>query len=370
MAERLSMSLPNISEADVAVVAGVLRSRRLALGPYLDAFEESVAEYVGVEHAVAVSSGTAALHLILVALGIGPGDEVIVPSFTFVATANAVLFTGAKVVFADIEPVYMTIDADDAMQKVTASTRAIIAVDAFGHPAELDRLEVLCVERGITLIDDSCEALGAAIGGRRVGSFGSASAFAFYPNKQLTVGEGGMILTDDPKLASALRSLRNQGRSTMAAWLVHERLGYNYRLDEMSAALGWSQMQRIETLLSERDAVAAMYNEQLPVIGGLTLQRIRPSVRMSWFVYVVLLPPAWNRDDLMVHLDSVGIPSRAYFRPVHQQPYAQALALGQCDLPVTNEIASRTIALPFHGAMTGEDVHRVCDALGAFGQGT
>jgi len=248
----IPMSAPDISEDDVRAVAEVVRSGQLALGPKTEAFERAIAEYVGVEHAVAVNSGTAALHLIVGALGIGPGDEVLVPSFTFAASVNVVLYERATPVFVEIESDTYNLDPEDLARKVTPRTRGILAVDVFGHPADWDAILNVAEEHGLRVIDDSCEALGAEYRGRKLGQFGDAATFAFYPNKQMTTGEGGMIVTDDDGLAGQCRSLRNQGRGEMGSWLEHERLGYNYRMTEMSAALGLSQMGRIEELLAKR----------------------------------------------------------------------------------------------------------------------
>jgi perosamine synthetase len=256
----ISMSAPDIDETDVEAVAEVLRSGRLALGPRAEEFEQRIAEYLGVPHAVAVSSGTAALHLILKGLGCGPGDEVMVPSFTFAASINAILYVGASPVFADIEAEQYTLDPEDTARRVTGRTRAIMAVDVFGHPVEWDALSANAERHGLTLIDDSCEALGAEYRGRRIGGFGAAAAFAFYPNKQMTTGEGGVIVTRDGRLAGLVKSLRNQGRAEGSAWLEHLLLGYNYRMDELSAALGISQLKRIEAFLTRRERVAARYS--------------------------------------------------------------------------------------------------------------
>ena len=252
MKYQISMSSAEINEADIQAVVDVMRSGRLALGPQTREFERLVAEYVGVEHAVAVNSGTSALHLLVRALGLGPGDEVLVPSFTFAASVNAMLFERATPVFVDVEPGTYNLDPVDVARKITPATKAVMAVDIFGHPVAWDALLEIAAEHDLQVIDDSCEALGADYKGRKVGQFGDTAAFAFYPNKQMTVGEGGIIVTDDDEIAYLARSMRNQGRGEMGAWLEHERLGYNYRLDEISAALGVSQFKRLETFLEKR----------------------------------------------------------------------------------------------------------------------
>ena len=360
----IPMSSPDIDESDVAAVAAVVRSGRLALGPKTEELEARIAAYAGTRHAVAVSSGTAALHLAVRGLGLGPGSEVLVPSFTFAASVNVLLFEGARPVFVDVEPDTYNLDPTDVERKIGPRTRAILAVDVFGHPAEWDALSEIARRCGLAVIDDSCEALGAAYRGTRLGRFGDAAAFAFYPNKQITTGEGGILVTDDDTLARLARSLRNQGRGEMGAWLEHERLGYNYRLDEMSAALGVSQLARIETFLERRDSVARGYTERLSLLPRVRAPIVRPHVRMSWFVYVVTLDSDLDRDPIMREIEAAGIPVRGYFPPVHLQGYMrEAAGSGPGQLPVTESIARRTIALPFHNRLPDEALDRVVAAL-------
>lgn len=364
MLERIPMSAPDITEDDVQAVAEVVRSGRLALGPKTEEFERSVAEYVGAKHAVAVSSGTAALHLIVKALGIGPQNEVLVPSFTFVSSANVVLYEGATPVFVDIEPDTYNLDPEDLERKITPRTRAIVVVDVFGHPAEWDAILDIAKRHRLLVIDDSCEALGAEYKGKKLGQFGDAAAFAFYPNKQMTTGEGGIIVTNNPEVAKLARSLRNQGRGEMGGWLNHERLGYNYRMTEMSAALGVSQIKRIETLIAKRERVARLYTEHLSSLQRVRSLRVRPYVRMSWFVYVVELAEGLHRDPVMRAMAHEGIPTRGYFSPVHLQPYIRKeWNTREGMLPVTESVAQRTIALPFHGNMSEEEVNQVVEVL-------
>nr|WP_207890333.1 DegT/DnrJ/EryC1/StrS family aminotransferase [Rubrobacter taiwanensis] len=362
MTDRIPMASADLEDSDIQAVLEVLRSGRLALGPKTGEFERSLAEYVGVRHAVAVSSGTAALHLIVKALGIGPGDEVLVPSFTFAASVNVILYEGATPVFVDIEPETYNLDPEDLERKVTSRTRAIMAVDVFGHPADWDAILEIAGRHGLRVIDDSCEALGAEYRGRKLGGFGEAAAFAFYPNKQMTTGEGGIVVTDSDEVARLARSLRNQGRGEMGAWLEHERLGYNYRLDEMSAALGVSQLRRIEEFLRKRERVAGMYSGRLEGLDGVRPPRVKSHVRMSWFVYVVTLREGLERDPVIRSMAEQGVPARGYFSPVHRQPYVRE-RLGNGALPVTESVARRTVALPFHNNLTGEQVSRVVEAL-------
>ncbi len=360
----IPMSSPDIDESDVEAVAAVVRSGRLALGPKADELEREIARYAGTRHAVAVSSGTAALHLIVKGLGLGPGDEVLVPSFTFAASVNVLLFERAVPVFVDVEPDTYNLDPADVERKIGPRTRAILAVDVFGHPAEWDRLTEIAARHRLRVIDDSCEALGAAYRGVRLGSFGDAAAFAFYPNKQITTGEGGVLVTSDDALARLARSLRNQGRDEMGAWLEHERLGFNYRLDEMSAALGVSQLARLETFLERRDRVAAAYGERLARLERVRAPVVRSHVRMSWFVYVVTLAEGVDRDPVMRAMEAAGVPVRGYFPPVHLQPYVrELLGSGPGLLPLTESIARRTIALPFHNRLADGEIDRVVEAL-------
>ncbi len=358
------MSSADLDESDVEAVLDVLRSGRLALGPKSIEFEQLMADYIGVKHAIVVSSGTAALHLIVKSLDIGRDAEVLVPSFTFAASVNAFLYEGASPVFVDIEPETYNLDTKDFERKITPRTEAVMAVDVFGHPAEWDEILRIADLHGLKVIDDSCEALGAVYRGRKTGSFGNASAFAFYPNKQMTTGEGGIIVTDDDGIAQLSRSLRNQGRGEMGAWLEHPRLGYNYRLDEMSAALGASQLRRIEDFIDKRERVARSYTERLSRFDWVRCQAVKPDVRMSWFVYVVTLAEGLERDRVMEAMEARGIPVRGYFSPAHLQPYIRESFGGrEGDLPITEGVAKRTIALPFHNNLTEAQIDQVVAAL-------
>jgi perosamine synthetase len=313
---------------------------------------------------VAVGSGTAALHLIVKALGIGPGEEVLVPSFTFAASVNAFLYEGAVPVFVELEPDTCNLDIQDLELRITPRTRAIMAVDVFGHPADWDGLDRVAARHGLAVIDDCCEAIGAAYKGRRLGSFGAAGAFAFYPNKQMTTGEGGMIVTNDDRLAEHCRSCANQGRSAMGAWLQHERLGHNYRMDEMSAALGLSQLSRLDHFLARRARVARQYGERLAVMDGVRPPRVRPEVAVSWFVYVVTLDEGYDRDRTIAGMEREGVPCRGYFAPVHTQPYIRDRFgdLGGT-LPRTEAMARRTLALPFHNDLEEAEIEHILAVL-------
>ena len=358
----IQMSAADLDDSDEFAVVEALRSGVLALGHRAEQFEERVAKVAGVRHGVAVSSGTAGLHLIVRALGIGPGDEVLVPSFTFAASVNAILYEGATPVFVDIEPDTYNLDPKEIAAKGTPATRAVMVVDVFGHPAAHD--EIATVSAGLDVIDDCCEAIGATYRGRPVGSFGAAGCFAFYPNKQITTGEGGMIVTDDDELASACRSLRNQGRDQMGSWLEHGRLGFNYRMDELSAALGVSQIDRLSSFMEKRASVARMYADRLENLEWLRTPVVRDDVTMSWFVYVVTLAPDVQRDAVVDALAADGIPSRTYFPPMHLAPYVrERLGTREGMLPVTEDVARRTLALPFHNRMTVAQVDQVVGSL-------
>lgn len=363
--EAIQMGRPDITEEDVRVVSQVLRSGCLSLGPCVTAFEKAMATYVGVEHAVAVSSGTTALHLIVKSLGLGARDEVLVPSFTFASSVNAILYEGARPVFVEMDPQTFNLDVSDLEHRITHRTRAIMAVDVFGLPADWKALARIADRHRLMLIDDCCEALGAEFQGRKLGSFGHAGAFAFYPNKQITTGEGGMILTDRADLAALARSYANQGRSAMGAWLEYDRMGYNYRMSEMSAALGVSQLVRIEEILARRERVARMYTERLEGMAGVTAPRPVAWGKRSWFVYVVTLDEGLDRDLVIQRLAQEGIPSRGYFSPIHTQPYIRNLYGDLAGtLPVTEALARRTLALPFHNHLSEREIERVLSVLG------
>ncbi|MBW2040301.1 MAG: DegT/DnrJ/EryC1/StrS family aminotransferase [Deltaproteobacteria bacterium] len=366
--KEIPLARSDITEREIEAVVRVLRTPHLSLGPKLGEFEERLAEYAGVKHAVAVNSGTSALHLIIKALGIGKGDEVITTPFSFVASANCILFESARPVFVDIDPQAWNIDTDLIEEKITNNTKAILAVDVFGYPADWDRLREIAERYNLRLIEDSAEALGAEYKGRRAGSFGDGAVFAFYPNKQITTGEGGAILIHDEEMAELCRSLRNQGRSKGGGWLEHERLGYNYRLSDINCALGIAQLERVDELLSKREWVAQLYNERLKEIDGIEIPYTSPDVKKSWFVYVVRLNDDFaqgDRDKILKELRGRGIECSNYFGPIHLQPfYRKMFGYQEGDFSVTEQIAARTIALPFYGNLNEKEIDYVCDNLG------
>jgi len=365
--ERIPLAQAEIGPDESRALAEVAESGRLALGPKLSGFERAMADYVGVRHAVAVNSGTSALHLILEGLGIGEGDEVITTSFSFIASANCILFVRATPVFVDIDPTTLCIDPARVDAAIKPKTKAVLAVDVFGHPADWPELERIAEAHDLLLIEDSAEALGSALDGRSCGSFGRAGIFGFYPNKQITTGEGGMVVTNDDELAGVCRSMANQGRGAGDAWLEHVRLGYNYRMDELSAALGLAQLSRIDEFIGKRTRVASWYEEELAPCPEVTTPSIADRATSSWFVYVVRLSDdfdATQRNAILMALEREGIGCRNYFAPIHLQPfYREALGTKAGSLPVTEHIGARTIALPFFNRLTRDQVARVAAAL-------
>ena len=366
------MSSPDITQREIDAVSEVLRTRFLSIGPQLEAFEREFASYVGASYAVGVNSGTSGLHLSILAAGVGEGDVVLTTPFSFIASSNCILYAGAEPVFVDVDPGTGNMDPDKAFDKVSQlvkvgrSVRAILPVHVFGQPADMEPILDLAEEFGLVVIEDACEAIGAEYKGRKAGSLGDVAVFAFYPNKQMTTGEGGMIVTNRSDWDALFRSLRNQGRDIFDEWLTHSRLGYNYRLDEMSAALGLTQLGRIEELLEKRSSVAEWYNERLSELQEfIDLPYVAPSTtKMSWFVYVVRVKPPLERNIVMKKLAEFGIPSRPYFVPIHLQPYYRKLfGYKRGDFPITEYLGDVSLALPFSSVMRESDVDMVCEYL-------
>ena len=365
MNDRVPMGAPDIGEEEIEAVVRVLRSGVLTMGPATRRFEAAFADYIGVPHAVAVSSGTSALHLCIRAAGVGEGDEVVTSPFSYVASANCILFERARPVFVDVDEETMTIDPDLAAAAVTGRTRAILPVHVFGQACAMDELVALCAGRGLALIEDACEAIGSEHAGRKVGTFGDSAVFSFFPNKQMTTGEGAIVTTRDEATAAAVRSLANQGRDPGGAWLS-ARFGYNFRMTEMSAALGLVQIGRIEEMLARRETVAALYRKRLAAMPGVRLIEPGPATtRMSWFAAIARLDPALDRDRVIDGLATLGIPARPYFSPLHLLPwYREPFGYGEGDFPVTERLARSTLALPFHNNLGAAEVEMVCEALG------
>jgi perosamine synthetase len=388
MTIRIPLSAPDITEAEIDAVSAVLRTNRLSLGPELEAFERALAAYHSIPDAVAVSSGTAGLHLALLALGIGEGCEVVVPSFAFVAVANAVFQVRATPVFVDIDPVTLNLDPALVEEAVTPRTRAILVVHTFGVPAEMDRLQEIARRHNLVLIEDACEAIGAEYDSQKVGGFGDLAVLGFYPNKQITTGEGGCVLVRDPEFAYRLRSLRNQGRvpklrddrvkefeerDLAASWFEHAEIGYNYRLSELAAALGRVQLGRLDEILALRRSAAERYQSLLETISDLDLPPLVPPRRtVSWFVYVVRLSdnyggPAGDsriRDRVQNALAQRGIAAGRYFAPIHRQPaWSGHPSSVAARVPITEAIARRTLALPFFNRITAAQQEEVVAIL-------
>jgi len=373
----IPLSHPDITQAEIDAVVGVLRSGRLSLGPRQDLFEQMVADRAGCTHGVAVSSGTAGLHLALLALGVGPGDEVVTTPFSFVASANVILMVGAKPVFVDIDPKHLNMDPAKTEAAITPRTKAILAVEVFGNCAGMDKIAAVAQRNEVPLIEDCCEALGGSHKGQRVGSFGRVGVFAFYPNKQVTTGEGGVIVTNDDRIADLCRSMRNQGRavkqdpqiSNTVSWLSHERLGYNYRLSEIHAALGIAQMERLSEILQRRRQVAGMYIRRLMSWDDLIVPTVEGGCEdeMSWFVFVVRLTDQYGhveRDRILAGLRRHEVGCANYFPCIHLQPfYKQQFGFEKGDFPIAESIAERTIALPFHNKLDDTHVELVCHTL-------
>jgi len=383
---RVTMSSPDLTEAEREAVAAVLRTPSLSMGREIQGFEAAFRDYTGLKHAIGVNSGTAGLHLCVRAAGIGEGDLVITSPFSFVASANVLLFERAVPIFVDVDPQTGNIDTELVNQAVADLTqnsraaehwlprkgagrngrlKAILPVDVFGQPADLDPINQVARKHNLKVIEDACEALGAEYKSRKAGTLGDMAVFAFYPNKQITTGEGGVIVTNDDQAAALMLALRNQGRAPGDTWLQHTHLGYNYRLDEMSAALGRAQMGRLEELLSKREQVAGWYNQRLEDVPGVQAPQLAAeTTQASWFVYVVRFSAEIDRDLLAKKLDEAGIPARPYFLPIHLQPYmVERFGFQTGDFPITEDLGRRGLALPFSGVMSEAQVETVCQTL-------
>lgn len=380
------MSSPDLTDAERAAVAAVLRTPNLSMGKEILAFEAAFCQYTNSNHAIAVSSGTAGLHLCVRAADIHDGNMVVTTPFSFVASTNVLLFERAVPIFVDVDPITGCIDSLLAQEAVAdlvnggasaqkwlpregvqedSHLKAILPVDVFGQPADIDPITDIALDYGLKVIEDSCEALGAEYKHRTVGTLGDYGVFAFYPNKQITTGEGAIIVTDDEETANLMLSLRNQGRTPGDTWLQHTHLGYNYRMDEMSAALGRVQLERLNKIISKRQQVASWYEERLSEISGIETPQVVPSTtRMSWFVYVVRFAPEIDRDAMANVLGERGIPARPYFIPIHLQPYMiERFGYKKGDFPITEDLGRRGLALPFSGVMSESQVETVCQEL-------
>ncbi|MBA7590885.1 GDP-perosamine synthase [subsurface metagenome] len=369
---KVPLSSPDIIEKDIEAVVGVMKTRFLSIGPKVVEFEKRISSFSGTKYAVAVNSGTSALHLIIRGMGIGEGDVVVTTPFSFIASSNCILFERGRPLFVDIKEDTLNLDADKVEEKLEslsreelAKVKALLVVDAFGQPADWGRFRQIGKKYNLRLIEDSAEALGAEYKGKRAGSLGEVGVFAFYPNKQITTGEGGILVTDDKELARVARSMRSQGRGENGEWLDHERLGYNFRMDELSSALGCSQMERIEEILDKRKAVARMYGEKLAEIEEVEVPFVSPdTTKMSWFVYVVRLKKEIDRNKVIKYLNEEGVQCKPYFTPIHLQTfYRKLFGYREGDFPITEDVSSRTIALPFFTNLKEEQIDYVVEKL-------
>ncbi len=359
----IPLARPVIGDRERELVDAVLQSRQLSLGPTVTAFERMWADRIGVKHAVACSSGTAGLHCCLHALGIGPGDEVITSSFSFVASANVILYTGATPVFADVDPLTFNMDPAAVEVAITPRTKALLIVDIFGYPADIPALAEIAARHGLGIVEDACQSIDGDYDGKKLGTFGHPAVYGFYANKQLTTAEGGVILTDSDALYSELKSLTNQGRSDDGAWLVHSRLGFNYRLSDVHAAIGIAQLERLDWMQNARARIAARYQQYMAGIPGVTPMYEGPQ-RRSWFVYAPRLDADLDRNRIIGRLEAEGVSAKPYLPCIHLQPYyREAHGYGPGEFPVTEAISASTIALPFFCEMTDDQIDRVCDAM-------
>ncbi len=373
MVDDIPLSLPDITEADIQMVVRALRSNRLSIGPMQETFETLVATRTERRHAIACSSGTAGLHMAMLACGVGPGDEVVTTPFSFIASSNAILYVGATPVFVDIETKSLNMDPEKVEAAITPRTKAILAVETFGNPKHMDAYRSIAAKYEIKLIEDCCEGLGGSHDGRPIGGYGHIGVFGFYPNKQITTGEGGMIVTDDERLANICRSLRNQGRAvgTMGgatgSWFAFERLGYNYRMPEINAALGVAQMRRLDEIVANRQRVAQHYIERFMATKDIILPTIDDRSVMSWFVFVVRLSDRYSgeeRDRIIEGMHRHDVGSAAYFPCIHLQPfYRKMFGFGPGDFPIAESISQRTIALPFYTRLNDRDADFAAQTL-------
>ena len=357
----LPMSMPDITAEEIQAVVRVMQSRNLSIGSQTLEFEQLIASQANAKHAIAVTNGTSALHLCIIAAGIGPHDEVITTPFSFISSANCILFEKAKPIFVDIDPVSLNMDPQKIEAAITGRTKAILVVHIFGQPADLDPIFEIATRHNLIVIEDACEAIGAEYKGRRVGAIGTAGAFAFYPNKQMTTGEGAALVTNDDEWANLFRSLRNQGRDKFDGWLNHSRLGYNYRMSELNASVGVVQLKRLDELLRKRNDVAKQYSAILSSLEDATpLSIVTTTTRMSWFVYVVRFINGIDRDSVINDMAKAGIPTRPYFTPIHLQPfYRERFGFKPGYFPEAEAAGQSIIALPFHTNMKTEEIEVV-----------
>lgn len=361
--KKYPVAKPFIDQNDIQNVVKVLQSGMLSLGPKYKEFENKMAAYVGTKYACAVSNGTCGLHLTVKALGLQPGDEVITSPFSFISSSNCLLFEGVTPKFVDIEETSFNLDPNLMEKKITKKVKAILAVHIFGQPANMDKIMHLSKKYDLPVIEDSCESLGSVYKGKMSGTIGQVGVYAFYPNKQMTTGEGGIIVTNSKKINDLCVSLRNQGRNNKNDWLTHERLGYNYRMDEMSASLGVTQLSKLEWMINQKRKIAGWYSEMLANQDSILLPQTGPSRTHSWFVYVIRVTNG-ARNKIMDELLKLHIQTKPYLPVIHLQPFMKKLFhYKPGDFPVAEKISSQTIALPFYIGLTKNDIHYISDKI-------
>lgn len=370
MKHKIPLSQPDITNLERKEISQVLKTPYLSLGPKVKEFEAKIANYLEIKYAIAVNSGTSALHLAIRALNVNKGDEVITAPFSFISSANCILYERAKPVFVDINPQTLCIDTNKIEGAITRKTKAILAIDIFGHPANWPQLKKIAQKHNLYLIEDAAEAFGSESKGKKCGTFADISIFSFYPNKQITTGEGGMIMTNNAKIAEICQSLRNQGRDLIKEeWnrLLHPRVGYNYKMPEICAAMGVAQFKRIREIITRRENVAKLYNQKLKNISEIELPYMSPEVKMSWFVYVIRLKKDCEkkkRDKILLSLKKEGIGCSNYFPSIHlQPPYKKMFGYKTGDFPTSENVSRRTIALPFYNNLPEKDIDYVIKAL-------
>lgn len=357
--KKYQIAKPFIKDDDIKSVVDVLKSGWLSLGPRYEEFEKQFAKYLGVKYALAVSNGTCGLHLAVRALGLEKGDEVITSPFSFISSSNCLIFEGVKPVFADIEETTFNIDPSKIERLINSKTRAILPVDIFGQSVEMDPILKIAKKYKLKILEDSCESLGATYKGRMVGTGSDVAVFAFYPNKQMTTGEGGMIVTNSKKIYELCDSMRNQGRGKSKDWLVHERLGFNYRMDEMSAALGITQLKKIGWMIDQKIKIASWYNKVLKNVKGVEIPKIGPDRSHTFFVYVIRVKNK-KRNMLMDALRKFGIQTKPYLPVIHLQPFMEKMfSFKKGDFPIAEKISGETLALPLYIGLSNKDIEYI-----------
>ena len=364
LAKKIQLGPPYLTDDELKGAYRVLKNGQLSLGRETIKFEKEMAKYVGAKYAVATSSGTTALHLSVITSGIKAGDEVITSPFSFVASTNCFLYERAKPVFVDIDEASFNIDVNKIEKTITKKTKAILGVDIFGYPAEWGKILKIAKKHNLKVIDDAAEALGAKYKGKKLGSLGHLTVFAFYPNKQMTTGEGGIVMTNNKKEYQLIKGLVNQGRGSDMQWLRHPYLGYNYRITEISAAIGRMQLKKLDQFLANRNQAAELYKTRLEQIKGVDLIKANDKDHVrSWFVYVVRLDKRFNRDEVIKKLRKLGVPTKAYLPSIHLQPYMKQFGYKIGDFPVCEAVSSSTLALPFYTGIKESTIDQVCDKL-------